>query len=652
MSIDNFEDSTNHFQSIFDAANEDDTEFDNMFGAEEDDKLMGMIESGELLNASEEEIHQTADDATAKDFEKEVVGKETDNAPKDDTSDCDSVIGKDVMKTAVDVSCPVAGVGVTGPKAGSVDPENITASTDKLDDSDIKTGKEIHEAFLKLMAESDNDIQDADADEDAKNLALSTTDDEDSANIGDIDASDASTDQEANALEEPVTPEVPAGDGETAKPADTAPQDGDQSETEVKGGVPEAPVDNTTRDSEARDGAGDDGTIEEADLISAFNDPTSKDARSKDTDIGIDIALGLDADDKIADPSEDEFIDNTSVKIGELPIKDNSKLTVESAKSTSFFNFIKESDDEEVEDDSEIEDDDLSIGDDDISDEDLGDDSGDEIEVKVEEPTDDDATVSDIINNNDNSDDSDVLDSNGEIIEQPQDDDTCTDDSCDDSETVTAEGFFEKFKKKKATDAETKPLVDAKDTEDDEKEFGPNNHMVTAESVLDKFKKKKKDEDEEYNEDEKCSDKESDEDKEAVKSYDDSKDDKKASKSKEKFLDFLKKKKSSSEKDDSEESTRESAISTNEGFLDFLKKKTKEDGEEELNDSKESDDADAQDKEDMKELEHEACSNKSSCAKPIDAVKAGKDVVDDTKKKVSAKKDEVKTESFQYGWNK
>ena len=156
------------YDSVFDSSAEAAEQFDNIFGAEEDDRLMeavaGFNEDGTEL-PDEDELHNTEDEigeesTTPKNFGDGIFDDETKNAPKNDTSDMDGVIdrtsGKEGTKDVLDLDCDKCGVQDKG--TANIDPEDITASSDK-ETSAIK--KEMEEGFNleSFLMEEDLDIE-------------------------------------------------------------------------------------------------------------------------------------------------------------------------------------------------------------------------------------------------------------------------------------------------------------------------------------------------------------------------------------------------------------------------------------------------------------------------------------------------------------
>lgn len=138
------------FDSVFGNSAESSEQFDNIFGAEEDDRLMeaviGFTEDGTEL-PDEDELHNNEegdlgeDGVTPKNFGDGIFDDETDNTPKHDTSDNADVIdrrgGAEGAQNVLDLGCPKTGVQDNGcAKAMSDDDVNhlnnaAGAETDK-----------------------------------------------------------------------------------------------------------------------------------------------------------------------------------------------------------------------------------------------------------------------------------------------------------------------------------------------------------------------------------------------------------------------------------------------------------------------------------------------------------------------------------------
>lgn len=132
------------FDSVFDNSEEAAKNFDSIFGAEEDDRLMeaviGFAEDGtdlpdgtELHNNEEDDLGD--DGITPKNFGDGIFDDETKNAPKKDTSDNTDVIdrskGAEGTKNVTDVDCPKAGVQDGGQNKAAIDPEHIDDASAK-----------------------------------------------------------------------------------------------------------------------------------------------------------------------------------------------------------------------------------------------------------------------------------------------------------------------------------------------------------------------------------------------------------------------------------------------------------------------------------------------------------------------------------------
>lgn len=132
------------FDSVFDNSEEAAKNFDSIFGAEEDDRLMeaviGFAEDGtdlpdgtELHNNEEDDLGD--DGVTPKNFGDGIFDDETKNAPKRDTSDNADVInrskGAEGTKDVTDVDCPKTGVQDGGQNKAAIDPEHIDDASAK-----------------------------------------------------------------------------------------------------------------------------------------------------------------------------------------------------------------------------------------------------------------------------------------------------------------------------------------------------------------------------------------------------------------------------------------------------------------------------------------------------------------------------------------
>jgi len=150
------------FQSIFDDNVEAEKQFDTMFGAEEDDKL---IEAVLMMNEDaaqndtklpgEEELHQTADEATPKDIADELGPNHDADKPTCDSSDQEIIADDD--EEALDLACPKCGVQDGG--QDKKDPDN-----EEIEDEIKANEKEIKEcaALRELLEEAETDLGDND----------------------------------------------------------------------------------------------------------------------------------------------------------------------------------------------------------------------------------------------------------------------------------------------------------------------------------------------------------------------------------------------------------------------------------------------------------------------------------------------------------
>lgn len=120
------------FDSVFDKSVKAEEEFETMFGAEEDNRLMEAVldEDGTDL-PDDEELHQTDDEATPDDIADELgEGHDTDNAPKVDSADNTDIIDT-VSGGGIDVAA-CDKVGIEGQVKGEEpDPEDIEGSSEK-----------------------------------------------------------------------------------------------------------------------------------------------------------------------------------------------------------------------------------------------------------------------------------------------------------------------------------------------------------------------------------------------------------------------------------------------------------------------------------------------------------------------------------------
>lgn len=159
---------TASYDSVFDDSEEAAKNFDNIFGAEEDDRLMESVinvrEDGtdlpdnvELHNNEEDILGD--DNTTAKNFGDGIFDDETDNAPDHDTSDLDDVIdrtkGAEGTKDVLDLGCDKTGVQDGGQcDADDLDPEHL------FDDSEdeITSAKKDYDFHQETVWMDNDDI--------------------------------------------------------------------------------------------------------------------------------------------------------------------------------------------------------------------------------------------------------------------------------------------------------------------------------------------------------------------------------------------------------------------------------------------------------------------------------------------------------------
>lgn len=167
------------FDSVFDNSEEAAKNFDSIFGAEEDDRLMeaviGFREDGTALPDGTElhnnEVDDLGDDnTTPKNFGDGIFDDETDNAPKRDTSDNTDVIdrtkGAEGTKDVTDINCSKTGVQDGGQNKAAIDPEHIMDASARETQSAEK-GYDFHQESWEqdiddILAESDLDIEGTD----------------------------------------------------------------------------------------------------------------------------------------------------------------------------------------------------------------------------------------------------------------------------------------------------------------------------------------------------------------------------------------------------------------------------------------------------------------------------------------------------------
>ena len=150
------------FQSIFDDNVEAEKQFDTMFGADEDDKLIEAVlmmnedaAQNDLKLPDDAELHQTDDEAKPKDLADELGPNHDADKPTCDSSDHEIIADDD--EDAIDLACPKCGVQDGGQEKKDPDNEDIT--------DEIKANeKEIKEcaALRELLEEAETDLGDND----------------------------------------------------------------------------------------------------------------------------------------------------------------------------------------------------------------------------------------------------------------------------------------------------------------------------------------------------------------------------------------------------------------------------------------------------------------------------------------------------------
>lgn len=137
------------FDSVFANAADAEKDFDLMFGAEEDNRLLDAVEESSASELPDDtELHQTDDDATPKDLADELgEDHDTDNAPDVDSSDAEELIdmasGEADKTTIADDKTGVE----DQVKDGEPDVENLE------DESDKAINKKFDESYASLMEE-------------------------------------------------------------------------------------------------------------------------------------------------------------------------------------------------------------------------------------------------------------------------------------------------------------------------------------------------------------------------------------------------------------------------------------------------------------------------------------------------------------------
>lgn len=155
------------FDSVFGNSAESSEQFDNIFGAEEDDRLMeaviGFTEDGTEL-PDEDELHNNEegdlgeDGVTPKNFGDGIFDDETDNAPKCDTSDNADVIdrrgGAEGTQNVLNLDCPKTGVQDNG-STSQIKSDNDVEHLDNAAESETnKAGKDMQDEIDDTVNEA------------------------------------------------------------------------------------------------------------------------------------------------------------------------------------------------------------------------------------------------------------------------------------------------------------------------------------------------------------------------------------------------------------------------------------------------------------------------------------------------------------------
>lgn len=155
------------FDSVFGNSADSSEQFDNIFGAEEDDRLMeaviGFTEDGTEL-PDEDELHNNEegdlgeDGVTPKNFGDGIFDDETDNAPKCDASDNADVIdrrgGAEGTQNVLNLDCPKTGVQDNG-STSQIKSDNDVEHLDNAAESETnKAGKDMQDEIDDTVNEA------------------------------------------------------------------------------------------------------------------------------------------------------------------------------------------------------------------------------------------------------------------------------------------------------------------------------------------------------------------------------------------------------------------------------------------------------------------------------------------------------------------
>ena len=419
---------TASFDSVFDNSEEAAKNFDSIFGAEEDDRLMeaviGFREDGTALPDGTElhnnEVDDLGDDnTTPKNFGDGIFDDETDNAPKRDTSDITNVIdrtkGAEGTKDVTDVNCPKTGVQDGGQNKAAIDPEHIMDASARETQSAEK-GYDFHQESFEqdiddILAESDLDIEGTD---DVLDLGDGV---QDNGNADHLD------DDQVEHLDDESEKETSKAASSYSESIDDLLGLSEESDTDL--GDPDtcSNIDNDLGIPNDKDG---NGGLPDKDP----GEGEVKDANSKYQDDIEEMALDNDIDDFFFEAAEsdkkddDKKCDNKKKCEDKDDDKKSSKTDEDDDKKSS-----SKSDDDDKDDDFDIDDEEEDDSDsDDDEDEDDEDDSDDIDEDDLDEnaflDTDLQSFFEDTDSSNTQSDDNDEGEQSDTVAKQEQDNDS------------------------------------------------------------------------------------------------------------------------------------------------------------------------------------------------------------------------------------
>lgn len=353
------------FDSVFDNSEEAAKNFDSIFGAEEDDRLMeaviGFAEDGtdlpdgtELHNNEEDDLGD--DGVTPKNFGDGIFNDETDNAPKRDTSDNTNVIdrtkGAEGTKDVTDVDCPKAGVQDGGQDKAAIDPEHIDDASAK-ETQTAEKGYDFHQenAWVDDILGEDADLDIEGTDKDVVDIKDGVQDNGNADHLDDDqvehleDESEKETQKAADSYEETVEDlfglneesDTDLGDPDTC--TNVCNDLGMPNDKDGEGGLPDKkPGEGEVKDANAEF---QDDLDEVAGILSEDTDDlddeddSDEDEASPDADDDVEGATSEDvpdenddidfSDDDLDDDSEDvEECGGSSVDDDQKPVKEDS----------------------------------------------------------------------------------------------------------------------------------------------------------------------------------------------------------------------------------------------------------------------------------------------------------------------------------------